>query len=272
MGYDHTGIPGDQGRSSPSSAALALEWARTLATGSYVPMSLAQTRDYLRDLTERLVAALSGPSVDTQAASTVGARLVAGGFTGAQTLSRTFEVLGNALPALATGAATSKPPPAHCGRIIELLGALAAGYTWALRMRAPVSAIRTVAGELAGADGGQAEDNLRGLTTLGVRAGLYDFGGGIGGLRCVADLSVHTVRIAQPVSEQVAADPSRILSQAAQALVHIVRGAGVDVVAFPVDSAEQAACWPWIGANWALGALFGEPGPPAGIESRLRHP
>ncbi|MBV8540702.1 MAG: EAL domain-containing protein [Pseudonocardiales bacterium] len=139
-----------------------------------------------------------------------------------------------------------------------------------LELRAPVAAIRTVTGEPAGAGGGQAEDNLRKLAALGVRAGLYDFGGGIGGLRCLVDLPVRTVRIAQPVSEQVAADPSRILSQAAQALVHIVRGAGVDVVAFPVDSAEQAACWPWIGANWALGALFGEPGPPAGIEARLR--
>ncbi|MGH3773233.1 MAG: EAL domain-containing protein, partial [Pseudonocardiaceae bacterium] len=614
MGQDHTEIPGDQGRYSPASAALAREWARALAASSYVPMSLAETRDYLGDLAERLVAALSGPSVDTQAASTVGARLVAGGFTGAQTLSRTFEVLGAGLPAVA-GPTAAGPP---CGRIIELLGALAASYTWALRnrvfdqqeeikralsqawqdverelrasqaryrevlldaeqaprpvvtaaedstdlrllaqrlhhqtlhdlrtglpnrqylrthlervlagsepsavvtlmhldldgfsainnglghdagdqlldvvarrlervvvdqramvarlgaddyailiepgasvldvgvfaeiintklaepcfidgvgvavtasigavrrrvaetkaeelmraasatlhrirgrgtrqwdlfdpdidavhagqlrlaatmpgalaagelavtyqpvvtldgdqlvgietalswrhprlgllsddqcvraaertgamheagqwllrtaaeqavswrrriggdvppvvvnlspsqardrdlvarvsavldetglwpagleLRAPVSAIRTVTGELAGAGGGQTEDNLRGLAALGVRAGLYDFGGGIGGLRCVADLSVRTVRIAQPVSEQVAADPSRILSQAAQALVHIVRGAGVDVVAFPVDSAEQAACWPWIGANWALGA------------------
>ena len=79
----------------------------------------------------------------------------------------------------------------------------------------------------------------------------------------MADLSVCVVRIAQPVSDQVAADPSRILSQAAQALVHIVRGAGIDVVAYPVDSAEQAACWPWIGANWAVGGLW------SGVEPRL---
>ena len=126
-----------------------------------------------------------------------------------------------------------------------------------LELRAPVAAIRTVSGELAGEGGAHAEDNLRVLADLGVRTGLYDFGGGIGGLRCLADLSVCAVRIAEPVSQQVAADPSRILSQAAQALVHIVRAAGVDVVAYPVDSAEQAACWPWIGANWAVGSLFG---------------
>ncbi|HET9117640.1 MAG TPA: EAL domain-containing protein, partial [Pseudonocardiaceae bacterium] len=130
-------------------------------------------------------------------------------------------------------------------------------------------AIRTVAGELMGAAGAQAEDNMRVLTELGLRAGLYDFGGGMGGLRCVADLAVCTVRIAKPISQQVADDPSRILSQAAQALVHIVRGAGVDVIAYPVDNAEQAACWPWIGANWAVGPLFGQLGPPQNIDALL---
>lgn len=101
---------------------LAQKWALAMATSSYLPMSFPQARDYLRDLAEQLVAALSGPSVDTQAASQVGARLVAGGFTGAQSLSLTFDVLGRGLP-----------PPPHCGRIITLLGALAGGYTWALR-------------------------------------------------------------------------------------------------------------------------------------------
>lgn len=138
-----------------------------------------------------------------------------------------------------------------------------------LELRAPVSAIRRADGELADEGGAQAEDNLRVLTELGVRAGLDDFAGSIGGLRCVADLPVRTVRIATPISDQVATDPSRILSQAAQALVHIVRAAGIDVVAYPVDSDEQAACWPWIGANWAVGALFGAPGPPQDVTALL---
>lgn len=139
----------------------------------------------------------------------------------------------------------------------------------ALELRAPAAAIRIVTGELAGEGGGQAEDNLRVLAEIGVRAGLYDFGGGIGCLRCLADLPIRTVRIAEPISQQVAADPSRILSQAAQALVHIVRGAGIDVVAYPVDSTEQAACWPWIGANWGMGALYGSPGPPQDLDALL---
>lgn len=138
-----------------------------------------------------------------------------------------------------------------------------------LEIRAPVSAIRRADGELADEGGAQAEDSLRVLTELGVRAGLYDFAGSIGGMRCVAELPVCTVRIAAPISDQVADDPSRILSQAAQALVHIVRAAGIDVVAYPVDNDEQAACWPWIGANWAVGALFGAPGPPQDVTALL---
>ncbi len=138
-----------------------------------------------------------------------------------------------------------------------------------LELRAPAAAIRTVTGELAGEGGGHAEDNMRVLAELGMRTGLYDFGGGIGGLRCLVDLSICAVRIAQSVSQHVANDPSRTLSQAAQALVRIVRTAGVDVIAYPVDSEEQATCWPWIGANWGIGALYGRPGPPQDIDALL---
>ncbi|MDQ3887132.1 MAG: EAL domain-containing protein, partial [Actinomycetota bacterium] len=135
-----------------------------------------------------------------------------------------------------------------------------------LELRVPVSAVRTVTGMLAGEAGEHAEDNLRVLAELGIRTGLHDFGGGIGALRCLAELPVCAVQVAQPVSEQVADDPSRILSQAVHALVHIVRGTGINVIAFPVDSEEQAACWRWVGANWAVGALFGRPSPAEDIE------
>ncbi len=138
-----------------------------------------------------------------------------------------------------------------------------------LELCAPVAAIRTVTGELAGEGGGQAEDNLRVLTELGVRAGLYDFCGGIHILRCLADLSVGVVRIARPVCRQTGDDLSRTASEATEALVHRVRAKGVNVVAFPVDEAEQAAWWTRIGANWAVGALFGEAGPPDRIEQLL---
>jgi EAL domain-containing protein (putative c-di-GMP-specific phosphodiesterase class I) len=138
-----------------------------------------------------------------------------------------------------------------------------------LELRAPVAAIRTVTGELAGEGGAHAEENLKVLSGLGLRIGLHDFAGGIGGFRCLADMPVSAVKLAQPIAQQVANDPSRILSQTMRAMVHTIRAAGVDVVAFPVDSPKQATCWPWIGANWAVGALFGQPEPPQHIEALL---
>jgi diguanylate cyclase (GGDEF)-like protein/PAS domain S-box-containing protein len=144
-----------------------------------------------------------------------------------------------------------------------------------LELRAPVAAIRADTGELAGSsssDGGggaQAEDNMRVLSELGIRAGLHDFAGGIGALRCVADLSPCTVRIAALVSEQVVDGSCPILSQATHTAVHLVRAAGADVIAYPVDTDKQAAYLSSIGANWAAGALFGPPGPPECVEALL---
>lgn len=138
-----------------------------------------------------------------------------------------------------------------------------------LELSMPVAALRMADGMPATDGGCDAEDNVRVLATLGVRVGLHDFGGGIGALRCLAELPVSAVRVAEPVSQQVADDPSRILSQSVHALVHIVRAEGVDVVAFPVDSEQQADCWRWVGANLAVGGVIGEPGPAQHIEPLL---
>jgi PAS domain S-box-containing protein/diguanylate cyclase (GGDEF)-like protein len=142
-----------------------------------------------------------------------------------------------------------------------------------LELRAPIAAIRADTGELAGSSdgggGGQAEDNMRVLNELGIRAGLHDFAGGIGALRCVADLSPCTVRIATLVSEQVVDGSCPILSQATQTAVHLVRAAGANVIAYPVDTDRQAAYLSSIGANWAAGALFGPPEPPECVEALL---
>ncbi|MGH3998935.1 MAG: diguanylate cyclase domain-containing protein, partial [Pseudonocardiaceae bacterium] len=129
MGRDHRELLGGAGRRPQSPAGLAREWAQALAPTIQVPTPLQDIRRDLQDLSERLVAALARPSVDIQVASDVGVRLVAAGFTGEQSLSRTVELLGWALPGTAGDTAVGS----GCGRIIELLGALATGYTWALR-------------------------------------------------------------------------------------------------------------------------------------------
>jgi diguanylate cyclase (GGDEF)-like protein/PAS domain S-box-containing protein len=140
----------------------------------------------------------------------------------------------------------------------------------ALELRIPAGALRADdTGEPLGHTGAEAEDNLRVLADLGIRTGLHGFGAGIGSLRCLAELPVHTVQVARPVAQQVMEDPTRILSQAVHAVVHIVRDTGINVVGFPVESPEQAGCWQWVGANWGLGTLFGPPGPPEHIDRLL---
>lgn len=140
----------------------------------------------------------------------------------------------------------------------------------ALELWLPAWSIRDTTGRLDGEAGGFAEDNVRTLGDLGVRIGLYDFAGGIGGLRCLADLPIRTVRVAEPVSRQVLEDPSRILSQSVHAITHILRGSGVNVVASPLETNEQADCWEWVGANWAIGSLITQPVPAQEIEHWLR--
>nr|MDQ3988559.1 GGDEF domain-containing protein [Actinomycetota bacterium] len=122
-------VAGEPGSEPRLLDVLARQWARAIGTTASVPMAPADIRYYLRDLTECLLAALAGPAVDTRAASDVGARLVAVGFTGPQSLSRTVDVLARALLAAAGSAEAGR----HAGRVIELLGALFAGYTEGLR-------------------------------------------------------------------------------------------------------------------------------------------
>ncbi len=140
-----------------------------------------------------------------------------------------------------------------------------------LELRAPVAAIRTATGQFAGEGGAQAEDNLRVLAELGLRIGVHDFGGGIGGLRCQAELTLCTVRLTGLVSQQITHGPGPcpILSPAMQTSIHSLRAAGIDVVAYPIDTAEQAVYCTGLGANWALGALFGAVGPPEQLKALL---
>jgi PAS domain S-box-containing protein/diguanylate cyclase (GGDEF)-like protein len=139
-----------------------------------------------------------------------------------------------------------------------------------LELRAPVAAIRTATGELAGDGGAQAEDNLRVLSDIGLRTGLHDYAEGLGGLRCMTELAPCTVRIAALMAQQSTSDQCTILPDAARTSIHRLRAAGADVLAYPVDDATHAAYCADIGANWAVGALFGPPASPQHMEALLR--
>ncbi len=129
-----------------------------------------------------------------------------------------------------------------------------------------VPTIRPVDSAPVGAYGGHTRLNLRTLAELGVRTAVHDFGGDIGELACLAELGVHTVRITQSVAHQVAHNPSAITAQALRALVPTLRAAGISVVACLVDTEKLATWWRGVGADCAVGAVFGRPSPPPRTE------
>jgi diguanylate cyclase (GGDEF)-like protein/PAS domain S-box-containing protein len=139
----------------------------------------------------------------------------------------------------------------------------------ALELGVPTATIHPVNTEHVVVTGGQAADNLRALANLGVHTALHDFGCDISELACLTELQVHAVRITQSVAQQVAYIPSAIAAQALRALVPTLRAAGINVIATMVDTERLSTWWREIGANCAVGALFGQPGPPQHTEQLL---
>jgi PAS domain S-box-containing protein len=118
-------------RSSTSSARaeLARRWGRALGTTAYVPASPAEIEGELNALLDVVFDTLLAESFAPDPARQVGERLVVGYFIGEQSLSRTVELLGQALPAdpelRGVGDLASK--------VVCLLGAVVEGYVAALR-------------------------------------------------------------------------------------------------------------------------------------------
>lgn len=114
---------------------LARRWAQTVAPTAYVPMSRAEVEQYLADLVTSMVDGLLASRLDGQRNAArpefecVGERLVQAHLTGPTSLQRTIQLLGTELPA----------HPELCGvdgingKVLEMLGALSAGYARALR-------------------------------------------------------------------------------------------------------------------------------------------
>ena len=111
-------------------AAFATAWARVMDDTCYGPMTRSELRDYLHVLTGRLDAALRAGSFDVTAARRVGAALVAANFVDTEAVGRTVELIDERLldDLGLTGAAVRL-------RLRRLVGAVATGYTTALRDR-----------------------------------------------------------------------------------------------------------------------------------------
>ncbi len=111
--------------------SFAIAWAAALAGTSYVPMSGAEVADLLDRLAGELVNALRAETFDPKAGYDAGTELVNAHFTTPASLHRCVHIIGERLlPELGV-----EPTPWFLDRIAELQGALAAGYSQALRVR-----------------------------------------------------------------------------------------------------------------------------------------
>lgn len=125
------GRPSGGSRSLGRSARVELvrRWARALRATAYVPASSRQIQGLLEELLAVVVSTLQVDKFCPDPAREVGERLVRGGFTGEHSLSRTIEVLGQALPA----DPDLRNVKDLADRVVGVLGAVAAGYAAGLR-------------------------------------------------------------------------------------------------------------------------------------------
>lgn len=112
-------------------AELARAWADAVLPTAEVPSRRECVEECLRDQLNLLIDVLGQPQFSPEAAAEVGGKLVAQGFTGAQSLGRTVEILAREL----LGQHELRTVEGLAGKVASLLGALASGYTTALRRR-----------------------------------------------------------------------------------------------------------------------------------------
>jgi diguanylate cyclase (GGDEF)-like protein/PAS domain S-box-containing protein len=110
----------------PTADQLALAWTRAVARTSHTSMSRRALHAHLQVLAGTLLAAIAAEKFDSSASAEVGAALVAAHFTEVAALHRTVTMLGEQL---------GNSPGAGTGRLMDVVGALTAGYAQALRDR-----------------------------------------------------------------------------------------------------------------------------------------
>ena len=112
-------------------AELTRTWAAVASRTTYLPMSGEEVEQLLAPLINRLVTAVAAEPADKQVGVEVAVVLVAHDLTGASSIGRSIEVLGDGLPRLAELQHVDRCEAA----VLKVLGALAGGYAEALRQR-----------------------------------------------------------------------------------------------------------------------------------------
>jgi diguanylate cyclase (GGDEF)-like protein len=171
---------------------FALRWANAIAWTTYVPMARAERHAALTRFAERLAAALMAEPYSEQPAYDVGSAMVRADFAAPETLGSTIQVIDEHLLA----AAGRSDEPDQRRRLARLLGALATGYTWALRDRTldeqeAIRAAAFVARE-------QAQEALRESEARFRHAALFDPLTDMPNRRHVSERLEHVFRTAPP--------------------------------------------------------------------------
>lgn len=122
-------VPLSPAERAKARARLARKWAGQLSTSEYVPLEPDELQRVLAEVVDALVAAAQAEPFEAQSAAGHGAALVAAGCTGPAVLPQAMDVLGRGLLGLPELAA-----PRSGERVVLLLGALAAGYSEAVRL------------------------------------------------------------------------------------------------------------------------------------------
>jgi diguanylate cyclase (GGDEF)-like protein len=113
-------------------SAFAQRWASALAWTNYVPLARAERLAVLAGFADRLVAALVAEPFTEKPAYDVGTGLVKADFAAPEALGATIKLLDEHLLGVA---GVDPDDPQGRARLARLLGALATGYSWALRDR-----------------------------------------------------------------------------------------------------------------------------------------
>ncbi|MFL6141500.1 MAG: diguanylate cyclase domain-containing protein [Labedaea sp.] len=108
---------------------LAKTWLRAVTASAYVPMSMADLEEYLHGLVVTLTEALEARPFSAQPGTEVGSRMVAGQIIGLDTLTRSVDVLADALLDL------GEPDRTRSRQVVALLAAVCSGYADAQRRR-----------------------------------------------------------------------------------------------------------------------------------------
>ncbi|MGH3801445.1 MAG: putative bifunctional diguanylate cyclase/phosphodiesterase [Pseudonocardiaceae bacterium] len=114
--------------SSPAQPFCRAELIRAWSDGVNAAVEVPVPDQEIGELLDDLIDALGQAEFSPQPAADVGSQLVARGCTGGQSLGRTVEILGQALP----GQPELRTVEGLAGKVVSLLGALTCGYTTAL--------------------------------------------------------------------------------------------------------------------------------------------